>query len=156
MQKLFGIVVVVGLAIGFAVPDGRQAPRAAARESSEPAGETHVERSTDGHFYVHANVDGELVRFMVDTGASSVALTVEDAERVGIEVDPDAFEVVGTSASGPARGQFATLDSVDVDGKEATGVKAAVVDGLDVSLLGQAYLSQLHSVTMTGDQMVLR
>ena len=57
---------------------------------------------------------------------------------------------------GPVRGEDVTLDSVTVDGKEVRGVRAAVIEGLDVSLLGQTYLSRISSVQMSGETMTLR
>src|ERR671913_1996463 len=68
---------------------------------SEPRKVTELERSSSGHFYTHAKVNGQLVRFLVDTGATGVALTVADAERVGIDVNPASFEIVGEGAAGP-------------------------------------------------------
>jgi aspartyl protease family protein len=54
------------------------------------------------------------------------------------------------------RGKDVTLDSVTVDGKEVRGVRAAVLEGLDVSLLGQTYLSRITAVQMSGDTMTLK
>jgi aspartyl protease family protein len=48
------------------------------------------------------------------------------------------------------------LDSVDIDGKAASDVRGSVIEGLDISLLGQAYLSELEKVEISGDEMVLR
>ena len=120
------------------------------------AEETALERRSNGHFYVTASVNGEPVEFVVDTGASTVALTIKDAERIGIPFDPADFEIIGTGASGPVRGARVTLDSVDIDGKDVNHVEGAVLKGLEVSLLGQSYLSQIGGVEMGGDEMVLR
>jgi clan AA aspartic protease (TIGR02281 family) len=96
------------------------------------------------------------VKFMVDTGATPVALTIEDAARIGVEFQPDSFSVIGSGASGPVRGERVVLDSVDIDGKAASDVRGSVIEGLDISLLGQAYLSELEKVEISGDEMVLR
>jgi aspartyl protease family protein len=64
--------------------------------------------------------------------------------------------VVGSGASGPVRGQQVMIDSVSLDGKEVRTLRGAVLEGLDVSLLGQAYLSRITSVTISGEEMVLR
>ena len=101
-------------------------------------------------------IAGEPVLMLVDTGASTVALTTEDAARVGVDFSEEDFQPIGTGASGAVRGVRTTLDSVDVDGKEVPAVEAAVIEGLEVSLLGQSYLSRLDSVSMSGDTMVLR
>src|SRR5690349_13789877 len=81
---------------------------------SEPAHDTELQRDANGHFYVHAKVNGQLVRFIVDTGATIVALNQEDAERVGIPVNPANFQVVGEGASGLVRGQNIKIGSIEV------------------------------------------
>jgi aspartyl protease family protein len=173
MEKALPLVIAAGLGLGFlvpldrdapaapetsvdAAPDGKRAARAAVAAPPRPAFETRLAREPNGHFHAEALVNGQPVRFVVDTGASVVALTIDDARRIGIPVNPAAFEIVGTGASGPVRGQPVTIDSVDVEGKRVTNLRGAVIEGLDVSLLGQSYLSRISSVSMTGDQMVLR
>jgi aspartyl protease family protein len=116
-----------------------------------------LEREDNGHFYTHAKVnDAELINFVVDTGSSLVALTVEDAERLGIPVDPAEFTVVGEGASGLVRGKEVMLKSVEVDGKGVEDVRGVVLEGSRLSLLGQAYLSRMGEVEMSGDYMVLK
>jgi len=157
MIKPLLFVIAAGVAIGLAWPSG-DAPVATAAEIGSPElrRETTLEREGNGHFYTHAKVNGELMRFIVDTGASVVALTVEDAERLGIPVNPATFEVVGEGASGPIRGKDVMLDSVDIDGKRVTNVRAVVLEGSRLSLLGQSYLSRMGEVQMKGDYMVLK
>jgi aspartyl protease family protein len=116
---------------------------------------TRVRRSPNGHFFVTALVNGQPVRFVVDTGATTVALTVEDARRVGVPFDQASFEVIGQGAAGPVRGQALHLSSVELDGKERLHVGAVVIEGGDISLLGQTYLGRLSNVQMRGDEMVL-
>ncbi|MDB5691776.1 MAG: family clan aspartic protease [Alphaproteobacteria bacterium] len=171
MEKSFLFVVALGATIGLLLPSGRHAapsvPPAAASRPAAPASppaesapimavETKLDRMPNGHFYANAAVNGQPVRVVVDTGASTVALTVEDAQRIGVPFSTSEFSVIGTGASGPVRGEAVTLDSVTVDGKEVRGVRAAVLEGLDVSLLGQTYLSRISSVQMSGNTMTLR
>ena len=170
MEKAFLFVVALGATIGLLLPSGhRAAPaaappaaarRAAAASTAEPAPlmavETKLARMPNGHFYADAAVNGQPVRVVVDTGASIVALTVADAQRIGVPFSPNEFTVVGSGASGPVRGQDVVLDSVSIDGKEVRNVHAAVIEGLDVSLLGQTYLSRITAVQMSGETMTLR
>lgn len=158
MRKLLASTVLIGVAAGLLAPNGEAIePARATREPSRGNGEeTALERRSNGHFYVTAAVDGEPVEFVVDTGATGVALTIADAERIGVPFDREQFERVGTGASGPVRGQRVMLGSIDIDGKEVSDVEGAVLDGLEVSLLGQSYLSQIGGVEMSGNQMVLR
>lgn len=173
MRTALAIVIAVGAGIGFLLPAGQSpAPAAPAPEEAAAAvasrgpakapaapswgGETRLSRAASGHFHTTALVNGRPVEFIVDTGATTIALTVADARRIGIPVDPSSFRVVGSGASGPVRGQPVTIDRVSVDGKEVRTLRGAVLEGLEISLLGQAYLSRIGSVEMTGDEMVLR
>lgn len=157
------MMVVAGTAIGAVMPvresaPARQAPAADSKveKVADKPVETVLERDSYGHFIAHAEVNGEPVRFLVDTGADMVALTIEDARRARVQFDYASFEVVGQGASGAVRGQQVMLDNVVLDGKRVYGVRGAVVEGLDVSLLGQSYLGKIKSVHMTGDTMRLR
>ena len=156
-MKALIFVIAVGIVLGLAWPSGRAtepvAPVVAASngESDEPR-ESVLERSEGGHFYANVEVNGELVRFLVDTGATGVALTEADAERIGIQFSRGDYEPVGMGASGPVRGKFVTLDKVSLDGKAAHDVDGAILEGSDISLLGQNYLGR-YSVEMRGDTM---
>jgi aspartyl protease family protein len=164
MQKSLLFVVLAGAAIGFLIPMQDQAAetrpseaeQSAAAKATDPTAspphETVLKRSGGGHFYANVEVNGQLVRFLVDTGATGVALSEKDAARIGIPFSRDEFEIVGDGAAGPVRGKRLTLDSVRLDGKEVRGVHGVVLEGGDMSLLGQAYLGQ-YSVEMRGDKM---
>lgn len=156
MSKALIFVVAAGVAIGLAWPSGKRVAEPAAAQSDGQPRETVIERESNGHFYVHAKVNGELVRFIVDTGATGVALTVEDAQRAGIPFSPGEFDYIGEGASGPVRGKLVTIDKIDVDGKVVDKVSGAVLEGSELSLLGQSYLSRMGEVQMRGDYMVLR
>lgn len=114
-----------------------------------------VMRDGRGQFRMTARIEGEDVDFLVDTGASVVALTVEQAERLGLDFDR-AFEPVGEGASGPARGARVRLDRVEIAGREFHGVDALVIEGLATNLLGQSLLGRLGHVTLRGDRMEIR
>ncbi len=157
MIRALILVVTVGALIGFAWPSDEPTSGAAGSIPSGERKDTVLEREANGHFYTHAKVnDGELVHFIVDTGASVVALTVDDARRLGIPIDPDQFTIVGEGAGGPVRGVDLMLKSVEVDGKRVENVRAVVLEGSNLSLLGQAYLSRMGEVEMSGDYMVLK
>lgn len=165
--------IVLGLAlIGFMVPrpedgaaGGAQAAPAgmvAAADSDRSrnvawlAGQTVLERRADGHFYADAGIDGARINFLVDTGASFVALTGQDAAAIGLHWDEADLMVVGRGASGAVRGVPVTIDRMEVGGFEARDVRAAIVpEGLDISLLGQSFLQQISNVEISGDEMKL-
>lgn len=114
-------------------------------------------RARDGLFYIDATVNGASVRFLVDTGATTVILTAADARRAGISAASSRAGATADTANGGASMSWVTLDHVDVAGTTARSLRAAVAgEGLSVSLLGQSWLSQLESVTIRGDRMTLR
>ena len=113
-----------------------------------------LRRGPDGHFYADAQVNGTTIRFLVDTGASMVVLTREDAQRAGIQL-PSA-RAMAMGVGGPIEVIPVTLDRVAVGGIEARSVEAAIADETPVSLLGQSYLQRVGSVEIRGDTMVLR
>ena len=157
MTRALLAVVAAGLVIGLLWPSDDKAPPAQLAASGGERGETVLEREANGHFYTHAKVnDSELIHFIVDTGASVVALTVDDARRLGIDVDPSEFTVIGEGASGLVRGKDVMLKSVEVDGKRVENVRGVVLEGSRLSLLGQAYLTRMGEVEMSGDYMVLK
>ena len=117
---------------------------------------TTLYRGPDGHFYADAQVNGTTVRFMVDTGATGVALSADDARRVGLPFFSSEFSAVGRGASGEVRGKIITLDRVTLGGKSVENVSGAILEGSEMSLLGQSYLGRMGSIEITGDRMVIR
>jgi len=173
VKVALGMVIMIGAGVGLMLPSSRgggasgEAPPEIAAASASQAGpapaqphpepeETRLTRAPSGHFHTEALVNGEPVDFIVDTGATTIALTMADARRIGIAFDRANFQVVGTGASGPVRGQEVMIDHVSVDGKEVQSLRSVVLEGLETSLLGQTYLSQIGSVEMSGDEMILR
>ena len=158
-MKALIFVIVAGIVLGLAWPSDRSAAptdpvvsTAPAKGGEDEPKETVLERSEGGHFYADVEINGELVHFLIDTGATAVALTERDAERIGLDFDPRAYEQVGIGASGPVRGKFVTLDKVSLDGKAVRKVEGAILEGSEISLLGQNYLGRF-SVEMRGDTM---
>jgi len=154
MKIALAIVTVAGVAIGLSLPGARPVPRppAAAPQDAAPAA-TVIDRAPSGHFLTVANVNDEPIRFVVDTGADTVALTQDDARRAHIAFDPAQFEVIGRGASGPVRGQAVRIAGIDLDGKRASDISGVVLAESDVSLLGQSYLRHMSTVSISGDRM---
>ncbi|MBT0667671.1 TIGR02281 family clan AA aspartic protease [Novosphingobium profundi] len=128
----------------------------AARKQAWLAGATLVERAGDGQFYLDADVEGSSTHFLVDTGASIVALTAADARAAGLDWSEDDVRVIGKGASGTVRGVPVRLSELDLDGFVARDVDAAIIpEGLEVSLLGQSFLTRLSSVKVDGNRMTI-
>jgi aspartyl protease family protein len=160
LLAIFGFALLVGMLAPSGGPDAPASSALQAREpglfESAPYKETRLERKRDGHFYVTAYVEGTPVTFVVDTGASAVALTQEAARAIGLEFSPSEFEPVARTANGIAEGKRVTLSKVSIEGKDVTAVDAMIIENGDVSLLGQAYLSRISGVEMAGEYMILR
>lgn len=115
---------------------------------SAPAGDggrqsVTLAADTRGHFVSDGAVNGVQVRFLVDTGASVVALPAADAARLGIDYRKGERGAVKT-AGGTMPAHRVTLDSVRLGGIELTGVEGIVLEqGLDIALLGMSFLNRV-------------
>ena len=119
-------------------------------------GTVELDRNSDGHFYADVEINGARVHALVDTGATGIALSREDARSVGVAVSVGMPEVVGRGADGDVRGEYVTLDRVALGHRSAENVEAVVLNGGEQTLLGQTFLSKFESVEIRGDKMVLR
>jgi aspartyl protease family protein len=116
-----------------------------------------ITKAKDGHYWAEAMVDGHQVRFLVDTGATTVALTTEDARRLGIDPKTLDYNYSVTTASGQARAASVKLASVSVAGARVADVDALVIEkGLETSLLGMTYLGRLSRFEATRTALILR
>lgn len=116
-----------------------------------------VLKAADGHYWAEANIEGRAIHVLVDTGASVVALTREDASRLGLKLAPEDFTRTVQTASGPARAAAVTLKSIAVAGAEVEDVQALVVEnGLSQSLLGMSFLGRLSGFEATPVALILR
>lgn len=135
------------------------APQAAVAitEPVTPASAASVSKSADGHYWAEADVGGHEIRFLVDTGASAVALTAEDARRLGVEPNGLDYRYKVATANGEAHAARITLPSVSIAGARVDNVDAFVLDhGLETSLLGMTYLGRLSAFEATPHALILR
>jgi aspartyl protease family protein len=133
------------------------APLAPALASGAEGQAASVAKSSDGHYWAEALVNGKRVRFLVDTGATAVALTSEDAQRLGIRLADLDYSANVTTANGQAHAAQVTLASVSVAGARVSDVQALVIDkGLPTSLLGMTYLGRLSRFEATQSALILR
>ncbi|HZC16848.1 MAG TPA: TIGR02281 family clan AA aspartic protease [Caulobacteraceae bacterium] len=116
-----------------------------------------VAKADDGHYWAEAAVNGEEVRFLVDTGSSAVALTPDDALRLGFDPKTLNYDYTVNTASGQARAAEIRLNTVAVAGAEVDNVDAFVIEsGLKNSLLGMTYLGRLSQFEATPTSLILR
>jgi aspartyl protease family protein len=131
-----------------------EAPATVRAASGQPA---RIARSADGHYWAEADIDGRAIRVLVDTGASVVALTRQDALRLGLRLTPADFTQTVETASGPVKAAAVELDHVAVAGARVNKVRALVVEeGLPHSLLGMSYLGRLSAFEARPTGLTLR
>ena len=154
LLALVGAVCAVGAAQAVVSFDPSHHLGAAATvDEPQPAS---IAKGQDGHYWANASVNGAPVRFLVDTGASAVALTLKDAQRLGIDPAGLKFSYKVMTASGEARGAAVKLASLSVGDAHMSDVDALVLDkGLDTSLLGMTYLGRLSSFQATRTALIL-
>lgn len=114
-----------------------------------------IARDAQGQFHLEVDAGGQTVRFLVDTGADVVALTEDDADRMGIRPDASDFRPILRTASGAAMAAPVQIAHLTIGGHDLDDVKAVVVPDLTVSLLGQSALRRLGSITLRGDRLII-
>lgn len=116
----------------------RGAPAASDRQSVTLAADSR------GHFFMDGSINGNPVRFIVDTGATVVALPASEAVRLGLDYRKGERAMTNT-AGGPVEAFRVRLDRVSAGDIELTGVDAVVIErGLHVTLLGMSFLNRLE------------
>ncbi len=119
-------------------------------------GRIEVPKSRDNHFHLTLTINNTPVDFLVDTGASQMVLTLEDATRVGLNPDDLAFIQTAYTANGAVATAPVRLDTVSLGPIEDTRVRASVNSGsMEKSLLGMSYLSRFESIEIRQDRLIL-
>jgi aspartyl protease family protein len=154
-------VLVPGYAtrLGNAPAPAALAARSPASDNGGAANSRSVVVSRDqrGHFAVDARIDGRRVAFMVDTGASVIALTASEAARLGIHPPASAYIAEVKTANGSVLGAPTHLDVVEVGGLAVRDVAALVLpdQALSENLLGLSFLSRLRRFEYSNGKLVL-
>jgi aspartyl protease family protein len=119
-------------------------------------GAIELQRQPDGHFYADVRINGTYVHMLVDTGASVIALSRDDARSAALATSIGMPDVVGRGADGAVHGEVVRLDNVELGPLSAQGLDAIVLNSGEQSLLGQSFLSKFSSIEIQGDKMILR
>lgn len=133
----------------------KAAVKHAASHSRARSGDVVIPRAENGHFYTDVEINGTSIHMMADTGASVIALSVEDAESAGVNVGSLDFSYTVSTANGNAEAAVVMLDEVSVGGIERQNVRALVARGLSGSLLGMSFFGTLSKVSMESGELVL-
>lgn len=104
-----------------------------------------------GHYWTQGSVNGASLRFMIDTGATYVAISSEEAKRAGIDYRRGQ-QIVMNTANGQSAAWLVTLDRVSIGGIVMHGVQASIHEqGLPVALLGMSFMNRLDLRREAGD-----
>jgi aspartyl protease family protein len=131
--------------------------RVSARKQGSTAREVQVWRNTSGMYTTVGSINGLPVSFLVDTGATQVAMNAAQARRLGIDYRVTGNPAEVTTASGVERAWMVSLDSVKVGELEVRNVLAVVLEGAQpqTTLLGMSYLGRMK-ITNDGQLMTLQ
>lgn len=126
----------------------------AARINEE--GQISINISRDGHFYIDVKVNGTMIKFMVDTGASDIALNSNDAKNAGIDIENLIFDKRYQTANGISLGAGVILKEMNISGVKFKNISASVNSSeMGTSLLGMSFLKQCRKYEFYQDKLIL-
>lgn len=116
-----------------------------------------LKASSNGHFFARAYINGRPIAVMVDTGATKIALTYEDAERLGLRPHGSDFSLTTRTANGTARAAPVTLDDVRIGDVEVSDLRGSIAEPgkLHVTLLGMEFIRKLARFELRGKELIL-
>ena len=150
-----------------AYEDGIAAHNVKARDAQEQAQrrarqkslfDTEIAADAMGHYRADAQINGVSVTALIDTGATEVALTYEDARRIGISVSPRDFTGRSRTANGEGRYAPVTVSEISIGNISVQNVRAHVTEPgkLSITLLGMSFLGRLSRADMRNGVLVLQ
>ena len=142
---------------------GRAPAPQAAQQSTAPTAPSanyrtvQVRSDARGHYQLEGSIDGRRLDFMVDTGASVVALRERDAARLGIHPTPRDYTASVSTANGTIKAAPVNLSSLEVGGIRIYDVRAMVLpdEALSDNLLGMSFLSRVRRFEMANGRLVM-
>lgn len=154
MAAAWGLIFLGAIALAGLWPDIRNAISPEARMLD--GNRIEVPLGNDGHYHLAARVNEVSVRFIIDTGASSIALGPRDAERVGIDLDNLAYIGEARTANGVVETAPVRLDTLIIGDIRDENVPAMVLRAdLEQSLMGMSYLSRFARVSIEANRLIL-
>ena len=115
-----------------------------------------VPRSNDRHFNLTMRLNGEPIDFVVDTGATGIVLSLQDARRAGLNPDDLAFSGTARTANGTVSTAYTRIDEIAIGPVTFQNVRVAVNGGeMRGSLLGMSFLDRFERMEITGNRLRL-
>jgi aspartyl protease family protein len=126
-------------------------------ERGQTVGDTlRVPMAPDGHFWVRARINGHEQRFLIDSGATTTALSTDAAEAAGLEIERGGFPIMINTANGTVEAQRTRIDRLTLGPIAAKHMAAVVAPAFgDMNVLGMNFLSSLDSWRVEGRTLIL-
>jgi len=154
-SRLFAWIAIIGLMIGLTAFFQAVTQRSGGIVRSVEDG-SHalvvLQRGRNGHYVAEGEINGQPVKFLVDTGATDVAISEKTARAMGLEFGP---RIRVMTAAGPVGAWITRLDRVSLGSLELTNVRATITPGLnDAALLGMSFLKHF-SMRQEGENLLI-
>jgi aspartyl protease family protein len=153
------LVIIVGYAFRFELNYASQRVASVLLPSHNwinTQGEMVINRNSDGHFYINAVIKGISIKFMIDTGASDVALTSADAKKLNYDLSKLNYNKTYSTANGFSKAAPVELDNVIIGPWTFNNIKGHVSSGeSDISLLGMSLLERFKGFKIDRDMLIL-
>jgi len=155
MGRLFAWIAVIGVMVGLtalfqAFTPGQQQLMETVGSDGKLAVE--LRRGRGGHYRAEGQINGHPIGFLVDTGATDVAISDKTARSMGLEFGP---EIVVMTAAGPVKAWVSRLDTVNIGHLRRNNVRATITPGLGAdALLGMSFLKHF-SLQQKDDTLVI-
>ncbi|MEH6700472.1 retropepsin-like aspartic protease family protein [Parasphingorhabdus sp.] len=115
-----------------------------------------IRQSADGHFWANATVNQLPVRFLIDSGATTTAMTLRTAQNAGIEISDSPFPIILSTANGSVEAQRGQIQSLRIGSMVAKDLPVVVAEEFgDANVIGMNFLSELKSWRVEGREMIL-
>ncbi|MDA8587128.1 TIGR02281 family clan AA aspartic protease [Rhodobacteraceae bacterium] len=149
-------LIFLGLIAGYGLWEDVRRDLAPRQTVLQDGSAVQVPRGPGGHYFLDVNVGGTTVKFIVDTGATDVVLTLDDARAVGIDTDNLPFLGVANTANGPVKTAFSTVNFMSIGPVRYSRVRVAINGGeMRESLLGMSFLSRFEKIEIGRDGLTL-
>ena len=147
------VLIYVGVTVGYGVWEDI---RTEAPDQTFAGSIVSVPRGHDGHYHLTLSLEDTPVQFIIDTGATDIVLSRQDAERVGIDATQISYDGIAKTANGLVRTGRVHIAEVRLGQIVDRDVRASVNDAeMATSLLGMRYLERFQRVSIEGGQLVL-